>query len=161
MEFQTRLGGSKEDFEFVKKMAIDSCAASIHPDHDVTVESVKKAVDEALTLLAKVAPQIPFLRLLILEIKETGERIGYMIFHVDQQEPTTGEPQAVIQDGAVLPKYQGRLIWKMMMRKAEEIARERGNRYITGFITANNKTSLLLAKRHGFQVERYQVVKKL
>jgi hypothetical protein len=160
MQIHVRLG-NHEDIHAIKTLAIERCKVNIPPTRNVSEEEVKRNIESTFSLWAKTTPNIPFLKILILEDKETKTFLGYLLLLLNQIEPATGEKQAFILDGAIVSKYEGKKLWIPLMEKAEEIAREHHHRYIVGMITVTNKTSLLLSQRLGYKIERYQVVKIL
>ncbi len=152
--------GTEEDLPFIKKLAVQACETSIPPTRNAPVFKVRASVEQFINMLPQIALTLP-LRTYILEVIKTKEKIGYIILLLNQLEPSTGEKQTIIQDYALLPQYRGKHLWKLLLEKAEEVAIENGNFYLTGLVTISNKASFVTAEKFGFQVERYQVVKKL
>lgn len=160
MEVHVRFGTEK-DFPFVKELAKECCSYSIHPIRKASLEQVRLTIDQIFDNLSKMWSNLPNHRLLLLEKSDKNERIGYLIFMLDQIEATTGEKQTFLVDTAILPKYWGKSLWKPLFQKAEELARERGNLYLCTTTTTTNPRSLTKNIRFGFHIERYQLVKVL
>jgi hypothetical protein len=159
MGYQVR-PGTEEDLPFIKELALWACEFSVSKIRNTPIHKVRACMEQVISMIPQIALSMP-LHFYILEEVETKIKVGYMILLVNQLEASTGEKQTMIQDYALAPQYHGKHLWRLFLLKAEEVALENENFYLSAFITAENKTSLVVAEKFGGQVERYQVTKKL
>lgn len=151
-----------KDIPFVRSLAIQSVVHGIPPTREVAPEEVQRHVRETLANLEAEIKLNPSVKVLVAEDGERQELLGYIILILDDTEGSTGEKQALIHDLAVKPSQWGRYVVHHLARKAEEISKQHGRKYIVGEISINNERTWALAvRRLGYQIERYQIVKKL
>jgi ribosomal protein S18 acetylase RimI-like enzyme len=94
--------------------------------------------------------------------KEKIEQDGKpTIILLDEIEASTGEKQAVIFDTAVRKEHRGKYIINALLKKAEDIVRQKGLKYLVGTVSIDNKEALGISLKHlGFTAERVQLVKR-
>lgn len=152
--------GNANDITFVINLAIETAKYSVTPIRAINQELLAQRIELNLNNLAYNLND-PNLKLLIAET-DKQETVGYLILLLNNIEATTGEPQAFVVDLAVSEEYWGKFVWRHLLRKAEEIARSEGLSYIAGTISVNNIRSLKTVQKFlGYQIERYQVGKRL
>ena len=94
---------------------------------------------------------------------EAGDCIaGYIMLDLREVESSTGERQCLIHDLAVRRDYWGRFVVHRLMETAVEVTVSAGLQYLVGEVSASNQRTLGTAlKAFGFEIERYQIVKKV
>lgn len=89
---------------------------------------------------------------------EKRVRAGFLVLQLHQKDENTGEPQSVIYDLVVVPKFRGSRAVRDLVMHARDATRAAGLRAMVGEITADNRRAVLRAERLGFQLERYIMV---
>ncbi len=160
MKFQVRLG-TLADLPLIRELVQECALASVPETRKIAPASINAMVDLVLAELKRVWSTASSFKLLLLEDTSNRKIVGYLFLLVNQLEASTGEKQTVVSDMGISPRYRGKVLWKLLLGKAEELARENNDDYLTGMITVSNKASLAIAEKWGFQIERYQMAKPL
>ncbi|MEW6279884.1 MAG: GNAT family N-acetyltransferase [Candidatus Eremiobacterota bacterium] len=149
-----------QDAPFIRELASSSILSSLPPSRSVDPEQAAAYVRSAYDDLEEVLRTDRNLLLLIAE-DEARQPIGYLMVELDHVEPSTGEKQAFIVDLAVVPDRRGRFSTNKLVRKACQLCRARGLKYLVGMVSVNNQRTLDLSRHLDFEVERVQIVRRL
>lgn len=153
------------DIAFIRELAAESSRTTIPATRDIDSTEVRLQAQQALANLESVMAMPQGIIILIAEQRTTEGHpnpLGYIILDFTSIEPSTGERQCFIHDLAVVPAAWGRRVGHLLVEKAEQLAAERGLKYLVGMVSANNRRALLPAQRDlGFEIERFQIVKRL
>ena len=147
------------DADAIRALASLCIANGIPATRDVPAEDV---VQYCLQSYENLADQLRAQRDFVILVEEQ-ERVvtGYLMLDFSHVEPSTGEPQCYIVDLAVHPDKRGRFATHRLIKKAAQLARARGLKYLVGTVSSNNDRTLQLGlKALGFEVERVQIVKR-
>lgn len=150
------------DLALVRELAVESLVHGIPHTREIDPAVVKSRAEAVLKDLPLWLKYRPGFKLLVAYEEESGDFVGYLMLLLNEEEESTGEKQALVQDIALAKKYWGRYSYRPLMYKAEEIAKEHGLQYITCRISDKNKRALIPTQRDlGYVIERHQLVKKL
>lgn len=99
---------------------------------------------------------------LILVDEDAQKRItGYLMLDFGHVEPSTGEKQCFIVDLGVHPELRGRFATHRLIKKASQLARARGLKYLVGMVSSSNDRTIQLGlKALDFEIERVQIVRR-
>lgn len=147
-----------EDIPWIRDLAVRSVVFGIPAVRDIPEAAVQDHVRRTLADLEFTFRRDPCFRILVAVDRGSGERLGYLMLDLADQEASTGEPQAMIHDLAVEPRNWGRYVVHRLVRQAARTAHGHGLRYMAGEVTADNRRTLVQALRLGFVVERHQIV---
>jgi len=154
--FVVRLG-HETDVPVLRDLAKKVWSVNLSPLRASSKDFIETGADQFFGVVAKNKA----FTILILEESDTQEVAGFLILMLDFVEPLTLEKETYFMDVVIDPKYWGKSLWKPLFKRAEEMARERNNGYLLAMITASNERSLATFKSWGFEIERYQVLKRL
>lgn len=145
---------SDADLRFMRKLALDSALHGIPYGRKVSNSAVKARIRESI---ARIVPDRDTI-ILIAYLEETSKPIGYLILELGELEGSTGEPQSMIYDLGVHPKYWGTPAVRHLVNEAARRTAKAGLDYMVGEVSAHNERTYLQALRLGFELERFQIV---
>ena len=90
-----------------------------------------------------------------------GVPIGFLLLLDDLPDEVTSEPQAFIAYMAVERGERGQGVGSMLLRAAEDAARQKGLPYVTLMVTEDNGAARALYDGAGFTTERRLLCKRL
>jgi ribosomal protein S18 acetylase RimI-like enzyme len=152
----------KDDFEFIKDLAAESIIHGVPKIRDITPENLQKNATLAYENLSRIYEGQKDILVLVAEDKAKGIKTGYLTLILNEVEGSTGERQSFIQDLAVRRDYWGKYVVHKLMNQAAEETKKRGIHYIVGSISVDNRRAFGTAtKALGYDLERYQIVRKL
>lgn len=153
---------NKDDFEFIAELASMSIVHGVPKIRDIKPEELKKHIKSAYLNLSSIYDKQESIVIFVAEDSESNEKAGYLTLILNETEGATGEKQSFIQDLAVKRKYWGKFVVNKLMGRAEEETIKYGLRYITGSVSVDNTRAFGTAtKGLGYELERYQIIKKL
>ncbi|MHC9538832.1 MAG: GNAT family N-acetyltransferase [Vulcanimicrobiota bacterium] len=152
----------KEDFPFIIELSGQVIQYGIPRIRDTDIETVKSHMARAYQNISKTYDsQNKFIILIAVDV-EKNEQVGFLTLIMDEVEGATGERQSFIHDLAVRKKYWGKYVVNKLMYQAEVETLARGLHIITGSISVNNMRAFGTAtKALGYELERYQIIKKI
>jgi ribosomal protein S18 acetylase RimI-like enzyme len=144
--------GDDADRDFVLDLAVRF--AETRP-HWRSEEEIRRGTERALER-AFDAPRGD--EVIFIAVDATGERAGfvYLVTHIDF---FTGEEHAHVSEIAVM--HDGRGAGRALMKRAEEWSRERGSRYVSLHVNANNGRGRSFYVELGYDEEYTRMVKLL
>jgi len=153
---------AKEDFTFIRDLAAESIIHGVPKIRDISPEELKKNAALAYENLSRIYEGQSDILVLLAEDKARNEKVGYLTLILNEVEGSTGERQSFIQDLAVRRDYWGKYVVHRLMNQAAEETKRRGIHYIVGSISVDNRRAFGTAtKALGYDLERYQIVRKL
>lgn len=96
-------------------------------------------------------------RFLLARDRETGERAGYLLLNLYDQDEL-GRRQTFVEDIAALPEYWGLGVGHFLFDAATQITADLGLHFMGGEVAAEN-SRIEAALRNNFYLERYRVVR--
>lgn len=151
----------REDAAFVRELAAQSILSSVPANREVDPEAARQYALKAYENLEEMLAHDR--NLLVLVEEEAGTRLltGYLMLELNHVEPSTGEKQAFMVDIAVLPDKRGHFATARLVKKASQLLKARGLKYLVGVVSVSNPVARGLARCLGFEEERVQIVRKL
>lgn len=150
-----------EDAAFVRELAAISILSSVPANRDVDPEAARQYALSAYDNLEQVLATDRNLLVLVEEEVGTRELTGYLMLELNHVEPSTGEKQAFMVDIAVVPDRRGRFATARLVKKASQLLKARGLKYMVGMVSVSNPVARGLARCLGFEEERVQIVRRL
>ena len=86
------------------------------------------------------------------------EKMGLLVLNLSYRSEMTGEHQSLIEDLDVDPRFWGTPAVARLCNRAAQVTAKHHMRYMTGFVAAGNRRTLLKSLRLGFELERYHLV---
>jgi len=147
------------DAEALRELAMMCIANGIPATREASSDEV---VDYCRRSYEGLADQLRVQRDFVVLVEEhEGVITGYLMLDFGHVEPSTGERQCYIVDLGVHPEKRGRFATHRLIKKAAQLARARGLKYLVGTVSSNNDRTLQLGlKSLGFEVERVQIMKR-
>lgn len=147
------------DAEAIRELATLCITNGIPATREASPEEV---VDYCRRSYEGLADQLRAQRDFVILVEEQEGRItGYLMLDFEHIEPSTGERQCYIVDLGVHPEKRGRFATHRLIKKAAQLAKARGLKYLVGTVSSNNERTLQLGlKALGFEVERVQIMKR-
>lgn len=142
-----------DDLDWLRERVIESSVFSIPFGRDVSNTQVMVAADEDFSRLLREEDHVA---MLIAENAD-GERMGFLLLNLEHTSDATGEPQTLIEDLDVEPRFWGTPAVSRLVTRAAQVTAENGLRYMVGHVSEGNRRTLLKSRRLGFQVERYHM----
>jgi len=142
-----------EDMEWVRGRVLESSAFSIPHLRDVPAEMVREAAEDDFERLLNSEDRL----VILIAESASGERMGVLILNLDHRSDATGEPQSLIEDLDVEPRFWGTPAVGYLVRRAAQVTARHGLRYMVGLVSEGNRRTLVKAKRLGFTVERFHL----
>jgi ribosomal protein S18 acetylase RimI-like enzyme len=151
-----------EDFPFIGELAGESIVYGVPKIRDIEPDKLKVHMKRAYENLSRIYENQKDIVIFVADEEENSESIGYLTLILNEVEGSTGERQSFIQDLAVKRRYWGKYVVHRLMDRAAEETKARGLHYITGSISVDNMRAFGTAtKALGYELERYQIVRKL
>ena len=143
-----------EDLDWLRERVVASSVYSIPHSRDVANSDVMSVADEDFSRLLREQDHVA---MLIAENQE-GERMGFLLLNLEHTSDATGEPQSLIEDLDVDPRFWGTPAVNRLVKRAAQVTAEHGLKYMVGHVSEGNRRTLLKSLRLGFQIERYHMV---
>jgi ribosomal protein S18 acetylase RimI-like enzyme len=151
-----------EDFPFIAELAGESIVYGVPKIRDIKPEELSAHMKRAYENLSKIYDNQKDIVIFVADDEDQNESVGYLTLILNEVEGSTGERQSFIQDLAVRRRYWGKYVVHKLMDRAAEETKARGLHYITGSISVDNMRAFGTAtKALGYELERYQIVRKL
>jgi hypothetical protein len=142
---------TEDDFPWMRERVVESSAYSIPYGRDVSNDLVRVCANEDFDRLVSERDHMVFL----VACNEHSERMGLLILNLAHRSDATGEPQSLIEDLDVEPRFWGTAAVSYLVKRAAQVTAENGLGYMVGHVSVGNRRTLLKSLRLGFQIERY------
>lgn len=149
------------DAAFIRELAAQSIVSSIPAHREVDPEAARQFALQAYQDLEHDLATDRNLLVLVEEESASRELTGYLMLELNHVEASTGEKQAFMVDIAVVPDRRGRFATARLVKKASQLLKARGLKYMVGMVSVSNPVARGLARCLGFQEERVQIVRRL
>ncbi len=151
-----------EDFPFIIELSGQVIQYGIPKIRDVGIDQVKAHMARAYQNLSKTYETQNNIVILIALDVDSKDKVGFLTLVLNEIEGATGERQSFIHDLAVRKDYWGKYVVNKLMYQAEVETLAHGLHIITGSISVNNMRAFGTAtKALGYELERYQIIKKI
>lgn len=94
-------------------------------------------------------------------VDESDTPVGHVIVMGGQIDTVTELPQAWVYDVSVQRQWWGRGVGRRLMERAEKFALSLGLEWVGLGVTTDNRRALEFYRELGYEIERYQMVKRL
>lgn len=149
------------DIPYVRKLAVDAATWSIPHTRQVSPDQVRQLVASRLQKLELTLHRDNF-KTLVVEDADRKETVAYIMLHMAHEEESTGESQCFIVDMAVRQDCWDHGVGWILIQGAVDAAAAHGLKYLVGRVSkANERTMAAAIEKAGFEVERYQIVKRI
>lgn len=145
---------NESDFDWLRERVIESSVYSIPHCRDVANSLVREAANEDFDRLLTEQEHMVFL----IAVNQDEERMGLLILNLEHHSDATGEPQSLIEDLDVEPRFWGTPAVSRLVKRAAQVTAENGLNYMVGHVSVGNRRTLLKSRRLGFKIERYHMV---
>jgi len=152
---------SEKDYPFILNLASETSVLQISPvRHGVNPDSVREKYLSEMKEVLNFIKVLPDYKFLIASDNHDGP-LGYLLLDTANNELITGIPQAWIFDLSVTEPYRESSVPSELLRKAEEISKEKGLRHIALRIPLADEKRLNFFISSGYEIERKRFYKKL
>ncbi len=152
---------SEKDYPFILNLASETSVLQISSvRHDVNPAFVReKYLSEMKQVLELINVLRDYTFLIASDIHD--EPLGYLLLDTANNELITGISQAWIFDLSVIEPYRESSVPSELLRKAEEISKEKGLRHIALSLPCADEKRLKFFISSGYEIERKRFYKKL
>jgi ribosomal protein S18 acetylase RimI-like enzyme len=152
---------SKKYYPFVLELASKTVEMQVSPvRHHVNLTSVREKYISEMKQVLNLIKLIPDYKFLIASDNH-DEPLGYLLLDTANNELVTAIPQAWIFDLSVTEAYRESSAASELLKKAEEISREKGLRHIALRLPFSDEKRINFFISSGYEIERKRFYKKL
>lgn len=149
-----------KDVTAIRELAKNCIVSSIPSTRDAQPEEVQSFCEANYRDLAETLKSDRNF-LILVEEDSSQEITGYLMLDFGHVEASTGERQCFIVDLGVRQDRRGRFATHRLIKKASQLVKAKGLKYLVGVVSSNNDRTLQLGlKALDFEVERVQIVRR-
>ncbi len=148
------------DLEGIVELAVEMVVLSRSPHRpDVADEEIRRVRRQNFQYIEEV------LKLreggLFVAVDLLGQSIGHVVVLANQVDSVAEVTQAWVYDVSVHRKWWGRGVGRALMAEAEAFTADLGVEWIGLGVTVGNSRAIEFYRELGYEVERYQLIKRL